>query len=237
MRAALITAGLAIAGLAAAPAAHAAQAQEPHTVTVHATATTEHEPDRARVRFAVVSEGRTAEAASQSNANLMARVIAALRSHGLEGPAIRTTSIQLNPTYATTANQERRISGYSARNMVEVTIDSLAIVGPVTDAVIAAGANSVAGLSFELRHPEAARREALAAAMDMARAEASVVAAAADRVLGPPLRIEVQPGSGGPIIRGYSMNRAEAMAVETPVEAGTIEVSATVVVVYRMDLR
>lgn len=232
-------AGSIIAGLALLPAALSAQAQAPRTITVNATATIEREPDRARIRIAVVSQGQTAQAASQANANLMARVIAVLRERGITGAAIRTTSIQLNPNYTQAPNQERRISGYSARNMVEVTIDSLGIVGTVTDEVIAAGANNVSGVSFELRHPEAARRDALAAAMEKARDEAMVTAAAADRTLGPPLRIEVQPESGGPIYAPFTMARGEAMAaaVETPVESGTIQVSATVVVVYRMDAR
>lgn len=220
------------------PAALAAQTQDTrNTITVTATATVEREPDRARLSFAVVSEGATAESASQANANLMTQVIAALRDMGLTGTAVRTTSIQISPRYSRGQGEEPRIVGYTATNMVEATIDSLPRVGAITDGAIAAGANRVTGLMFELRQPDAARREALAMAMAKARAEAETVAAAAGRTLGPTLWIEVEPEQGVPMFRSMAGRAEMAQAMDTPVEAGTLNVSATVRVVYWMDVR
>jgi len=220
------------------PAALAAQSLEaPNTIMVNATVTVEREPDRARLTLAVQSEGATADAASQANAKLMSRVIAALRENGLSGSAVRTTSIRVNPRYARTGG-EQRVTGYEAVNSVEVTIDSIARVGTITDAAIAAGANRVAGLSFELKRPLEARIEALAGAMDRAREEAKAVAVASGHDLGPALRIEVDPQPDA--VRFSAMAaRADVMAtmLETPIESGTIRISATVHVTYRMDAR
>jgi hypothetical protein len=222
------------------PAALAAQepTQQPNTITVNATAMVERQPDRARLRIAVVSEGATASAASQANANLMTQVITALRDNGIAGDAVRTTSLQIHPQYARSQGDAPRIIGYSATNMVEATIDSIARIGAITDAVISAGANRIAGVSFELTNPDAARAEALTRAMGKARLEAEAIAAAAQRTLGPVLTVAVEPDHGMPMFRGFDTARAEmAQAVETPVEAGTIQVSASVRVVYFMSNR
>lgn len=220
------------------PAALAAQMRDgPPTINVNATATVERQPDRAVLNLAVVSEGETAETASQANANLMTRVITALRDLGLSGSAIRTASLFVHPMYANARNDQPRITGYQASNSVQVTIDSIPRVGRITDAAIAAGANQVSGLSFELKDPDAARREALGMAIARARAEAEAVAAAAGRSVGPALLIDVEPIAGGPVFRAMAGRAEMAQPVQTPVEPGTIEISATVRVTYRMDMR
>ena len=220
------------------PATLAAQGREgPPTVTVDASASVERTPDRAVLTLAVESEAGTAQAASRANAEAMARVIAALRQAGLQGPAVRTLSIQLSPVYspAPAGRQEPVITGYRALNMVEATVDSLARTGAVIDAAIGSGANRLANLSFGLRNPDEARLAALTAAMDQAKREAETVARAAGRVLGPPLEISLSSPMPGP--RPMFAERAVAMAqsVETPVEAGPLSIMATVHVVYRLD--
>lgn len=211
------------------------QTQQANTIAVSATATVERQPDRARIRIAVVSEGTTAAAASQANANQMTQVIGALRDNGIAGDAVRTTSLQIHPQYARSQGDAPRIVGYSATNMVEATIDSIARIGAITDAVISAGANNVAGVSFELKNPDAARAEALTRAMAKARMEAEAIAAAAQRTLGPILTVAVEPDHATPMFRDFGMRVERAQAVETPVEPGTIEVSASVRVVYFMS--
>jgi uncharacterized protein YggE len=215
----------------------AQQAAEPPTVTVGASATVEREPDRAVVTLAVESEAPMAQAASQANAAAMSRVITALRRAGLTGTSVRTISVQLMPVYAPTTdgNKPPKITGYRAVNMVQATIDSIPRVGPVIDAAISAGANRVAGISFELKDAESARLEALAKAVEKARREADVVARAAGRRLGPALNISFGGDVSPP--RPYYAERAMAMAqaAETPVEGGTLQISANVNVVFRLD--
>jgi uncharacterized protein YggE len=222
------------------PAALAAQEpmQQSNTIAVNATATVEQQPDRARLRIAVVSEGTTAAAASQANASQMTQVITALRESGITGNAVRTTSLQIHPQYSSRSPGDApRIVGYSATNMVEATIDSIARIGAITDAVISAGANRVAGVSFELRNPDAARAEALTRAVTKSRMEAEAVAAAAERALGPVLTVTVEPDHGMPMFRDFSARAEMAQAAETPVEPGTIQVSASVRVVYVLSSR
>jgi len=118
--------------------------------------------------------------------------------------------------------------------MLEVRIDSIGRIGATIDDALAAGANRVAGLTYGLRDPDAATEVALAEAMARARREAETVAKAAGRTLGPPLEIQV----GGASIQPMPMAGARlAMQAEaaTPIEGGTITVTGSVHVVFRLD--
>lgn len=223
-----------------APQSVAAQTQEdsPPTIVVDATAEIEREPERAVLVFAVESEGATAQAASQANANAMEAVLRALRGQGIEGRNIRTISYRLDPVYGRRVRPDSAptIVGYRAVNMVQTRVDSIARLGGVIDAGIGAGANRVAGLNYELRDPDAARLEALEQAVAKAKREAEVVAAAAGQRLGDPLTISMS--SAIPMPRPmYDMaaQRAEVMQASTPIEGGTLTVSASVHIVYRLE--
>lgn len=218
----------------------AAFAQEgappPRTITVGATATIEREPEQATIMLAVESEAPTAREASQRNAALMERVLAAVRQTGVAGEAIRTVSYELRPEYSRPERDAQpRILAYRAVNMVQVRADAVARVGAVIDAALGAGANRVAGLNFELRDPESARLDALREAMTRARREAEVLAAAAGQQLGEPLTINV----GGyfeprPQFAPQMAMRAEMQDMATPIEGGQLTISANVNVVYRI---
>lgn len=231
----------AVMGIALTPLVLQAQTQEqsPPTIVVDASAEIEREPERAVIVFAVESEGQTARAASQANANAMDAVLRALRSQGLEGRNIRTMSYRLDPVYGRQVRPDSapRIVGYRAVNMVQATVDSIARLGGVIDAGIAAGANRVAGLHYELRNPEEARLEALQQAVAKAKREAEVVATAAGQRLGDPINISMS--SAVPMPRPmYDMaaaQRVEMAQASTPIEGGTLTVTAHVHIVYRLE--
>jgi uncharacterized protein len=221
------------------PAALAAQtpADQPRTINVNGMATVEREPDRAVVLLAVESQAPTAREASQRNAQLMERVLAALRQAGVASEAIRTVSYELRPEYSRPERDREPpvISAYRNINMVQVRVDDIARVGVVIDAALGAGANRVANLNFELRDAESARLEALGMAMAQARREAEAVAAAAGQRLGEPLTINVgthyaPPRPPMPMAR----MEMDMVAVAPPIEGGQLGVTATVHVVYRI---
>lgn len=214
------------------------------TVTVSATATVEREPEKAMLLLAVESTGATARAASEANATRMAAVIAALRKAGIPDREIRTISYELHPQYAPPpdrprpldASQEPRIVGYRASNMVQVGIDPVSRVGAIIDAAINAGANRVANLTYELRDPDAARRDALRLAIEKARSEAQVMAEAAGQRLGPPLNINTSsytpPRFAGRVMMDVAQE--SMLAAPTPIEPGMLSVSATVNITFRL---
>lgn len=214
------------------------------TVTVSATATIEREPEKAVLLLAVESQGPTARAASEANATKMTAVIAALRKAGIPEREIRTVSYELHPQYApppdrprpTDTPQAPKIVGYRAINMVQVGIDPVARVGAIIDAAINAGANRVANLTYELRDPDVARRDALRLAVEKARGEAQVMAEAAGQRLGPPLNMSTTyyapPRYAGRVM--MDMAQESLAAPPTPIEPGMLSVSATVNVTFRL---
>lgn len=227
------------------PAAAVAQqpeADEPRTLTVVGTGTVEREPERAVVLLAVESEAPTAREASQANAELMEAVIAAIRDAGIPEGDVRTVSYQLNPVYRRPPSGQGgtpEIGAYRAVNMVEVTVDDLDRLGAVIDASIEAGANRVASMSFQLRDHDSARRAALEEAVGNARAEAEAVAGASDQRIGEPLSISTSTSRPIPPPRPMAMDmmvQARA-AADTPIETGSLTVTATVNIVYELLAR
>lgn len=231
----------------------AARAQQPgvtppvreRTITVTGTGVVDREPDQAVVMLAVENSAPTADAAAQANAEVMERVIAALRRLGLTQDRIRTVSYQLHPEYARDEprpgqSYEPRVVGYRAMNMVRVTVDDIARVGEVIDAALGAGANRVTGLSFQLRDPERARLDALALAVQNARAEAQALASALGETLGPALDVSTTGRLPQPVpylADAVLARTAEFATAPTPIEPGTLRVEATVTIVYRLQPR
>jgi len=211
---------------------------DPHVVTVTGTAEVEAQPDRARILFAVETEGATAQEAGERNATLMTAVTEALRTAGDDAPGLRveTSGYSLAPRYGPVRpDQSREILGYTARNTVQVRVDEVERVGPLIDAALGAGANRVANLQFELRDPEPHRHEAVRLAVQRARAEAEVIADALGVPLGPALDVQGGADTFYPMQGFAGMERAMAMMDATPIEAGMQTISARVTIRFRLD--
>jgi len=224
----------------AAPAVAQQPAEKPdRIINVNAVGTVQKEPERAVITVAVESGAQNAQQAAQANAAKMDAVFAALRRLGIVPPKVRTISYELQPQYRQpdreNPNPTLQVIGYRAINMVLVEVDSIKRVGAVIDATTTAGANRIANLSFELRDNEAARLEALRMAVARARAEAELLASATGQKLGPPTSIS---SSSYFEPRQYRMDAVSAAmpapAPPTPIEAGTLTITANVNIVYRM---
>ncbi len=212
------------------------QAADTGVIRVNGTATVEVESDRATVTFAVLTEAKDASDAAAANAELMSRVLAAVRRDGAPGLDIETFGYGLNPRYVTrTENGERvqRIDGYTAYNNVRAETTDVNAVGGIIDAAIGAGANRVAQLTFHASDTRDAELEAIRRAVQKARQEAETVAAALGRTLGPP--IDVNSGvQAPPMVRSRMANveMAMDMAAPTPIEAGGQAVTAHVSIAF-----
>lgn len=225
-----ILTAFALASLTLTASAHEPESQIP-SVHVSATGWVEKSPEIAQVVLAVETTAKTAQDATEENANRMAGVIRVLKRVGIAKEAIRTVGFHVSPRYP----QEQRRGkiepiGYTASNSIEVTVDPLDKAGEVIDAAIEAGANRTNQLTFGLKDSEAAQLEALADAMRRARIQAEVLARAVGKHAGEALRISTAGGgSPGPYPK---MMRAMAESMPTPIEAGPIRTTASVDVIY-----
>jgi uncharacterized protein YggE len=225
----LIAAPLVVAlGLAAAtlPGSASSAAAEAGGITVQGTASVTSVPDRAELSFGVESKGASARAALAANAAEMRRVLAALKAVGATD--VKTQYVSLSPQY----NDKSEAQGFVATNTVSATIREIAKAGAVIDAAVAAGANQVYGPSLSRGDQDELYRQALKAAVGRARANAQVLAAAANVSLG---RVTaIVEGGGAPQPVPFAAND-KAMAESTPIEAGTQLVSATVSVTFSVS--
>ena len=150
---------------------------------------------------------------------------------------LKTISYSLNPTYQYHPNgEEPTITGYSAVNVVQVTLDDLAKIGTVIDSATLAGANHVQGIQFTLRDQDAVRAEALRQAATRARAEADVLAAALALKVVRVLSVEENSPRVVPVRAYMGAPRTTAVtATATPVEAGTLDVTADVMLTVEVS--
>lgn len=228
------------AGAARAAAQEVEVEQAPRTVSVSASGSVDAAPDRAVLTLAVETVGATAEEALAENARRADALIRALTEAGIPRDDIGTASFGLSPEYARPERGEPqgepRIVGYRAHNMLRVVVDELERAGQIIDAAAAAGGNRIGGPSFEIADPEPLRLRALASAVAKARAEAEVLASALGMALGDPLTVDSSSGDTPPPMP-YARTMAMEADVATPIEPGTMSVSATVRVTWGLIAR
>jgi uncharacterized protein YggE len=186
-------------------------------------------PDQATLTTGGQAQRPTAAEALADVNRTATQAIERLRALGLRPEAIRTSAVQVFPVY--TAPREgapAQITAYRATYLLTVTLTDLSLVGRTIDTAIQAGANMVQGLSFGLRDETRPRNDALAQAVRDARQKADAIAQAAGLRISGIERIVEE----GATVQPRAM-RMQAAPAPTPIEPGTVSVTAQVSVVYR----
>jgi uncharacterized protein len=185
-------------------------------------------PDRVQIDIGVTTRAPHSEDAAAQNARAVEAVLAAVRKASGPTATLRTVNYSLHPDYQYhSGGGEPTLTGYTASNVVQVTLDDLAKIGGAIDAATQAGANQVQGIQFTLRDQDAVRAEALRTAAQRARAEADVLAQALGLKVLRVLTVEENTPRITPV-RVFAAARSAAAEAATPVEAGTLDVTANV---------
>lgn len=199
-------------------------------------------PDLAVFTAGVTSQGKTAGEALAANSADMNKVIAALKKAGIADRDIQTSNLSLSPMYEPQRQlpsgeiypPQPRISGYQVNNQVTVRQRDLKQFGRVLDTLVAAGANSVSGPSFQMDDNEAAADEARADAIAKARRRAELYARASGlrvlRILTITEGGGYMPGPQPVFAKAAMMEVAEA----TPVAAGEVSTQSSVTVLFEL---
>jgi uncharacterized protein len=228
--AALLVASLAAAAPLAAQAV-GVPAATLSSIRVTGDARVSAKPDRVQIDLGVQTQAQLSQDAASANARQLDAVLAAVRKAAGPGAQIKTVSYSLSPNYQYhSGGGEPTITGYTALNVVEVVLDELARIGDVIDAATRAGANRVQGIQWTLRDQDAVRAAALREAATRAHAEAEVLAGALNLRILRVLTVEESSPQIVPVRVHMAAARATVSAAEvpTPVEAGTLDVSANV---------
>lgn len=221
----------------------AASAQQPPpdrppTLTVSADATIHVTPDQATVRFGAEQQADTAQAAQQQVDQALQKAITDLQQLGIADHDIQTAGMTLSPVYSQPSREPQsesstpHVVAYRASQTLAVTVSDLGLAGKVIDTGMSAGLDRIESLSFGIADPTPARLQALGDAMGKARRHAEALAkAAGQRLAG--VRSVQESGGSTPTPR-FEM-AARRMTAGTPVEPGQLDVTASVVVEYRIE--
>jgi uncharacterized protein YggE len=213
--------------------------QATHAITVLGQGSVRIEPDIAQVSIGVETSAGSVAQATEENATQMEAILSALTAAGIPDKDIQTTNFSIHidrnpePRPVTTEPVlEDQQFQYVVSNMVSVTIRDLDAVSDVLDAVIAAGANNIWGVSFSVEDQEAAIADARAKAIADAKARAEALAELGEVELGPVMAIsEVVGGGAVPM----PMMLESAAKGGGPISPGELEVGYQVQVSYYIE--
>jgi uncharacterized protein YggE len=232
------TIGVLLAALIVLGSACAAQAQQQEPVlTVSGRGEVSAAPDTAVVRLGALSQAETAAEAQGRVDAVIGRLLQAIKALGVAEEKIATAQMTLTPIYrdrprgAGQEPQEPVIVGYRAGNIVRVTVEDLQLLGKVIDGGLAAGANRVEGISFDLKDDSRQRRQALGLAARDAQAKAESIAVALGVKLG---RVRSVAEGGVNLLRprldGVTAYAAAREAVA--IQPGQLQIDASLTVTY-----
>lgn len=228
------------------------QSSTKRSVSVTGSAQVRVQLDLAIVRVGVQTSASEAATALDNNNEQMQALLDALQQAGVAEDDIQTQTIQLQPQYANapqafppqpvepaqsetmsdTTSSAPEITGYIAVNTVEVRTSDLANLGSLLDMIVAAGANQIAGIRFDISDANDALTKARDAAWQDARQKAEQLADLAGSELGDVLTIS--EFSRGPVpMAEASLAARDVSAV--PVQPGMQDVGVDLQVTWQLQ--
>lgn len=216
-----------------------ASAADEKLIQVSGTGKVTTDPDLVEVSIAVQTENPDALAAQQENANKMNECISALKASGFTDDELKTTGYSMY-SYMTGSDspfgKDKKV--YRVTNTLVVETDMTDMAGKIVDTAIANGANNVNYISFKLSDEKSQmlRSEALTKAVAQARSDADSVALALGVSIAGVQSVNVG-ASYSPYTyaessyKSISVDSAAGM-VPTPIQADTVDVTASVSISY-----
>ncbi|MEJ2623132.1 MAG: SIMPL domain-containing protein [Pseudolabrys sp.] len=216
-----------MAALLSVPALPAQATERLITVTGHGMVAVA--PDTAMIRIGVTTQGKTAREASTANAKQMTKVIGTIEQSGIAKKDIQTSQLSLQPQYDS-KNGANRLLGFQVTNRVTIRVRKIADLPTVLDKAIAAGANEMSGIEFQVSGENKLLDQARADAIVDAHRKAELYAKAAGTKVGKAAAI-IEQGSSTPP-REFKAMRTTGGAV--PVAPGEQILQASVTVSYEL---
>jgi uncharacterized protein YggE len=211
-----------------------AEADFPPAISVTGEASISVPPDRAEIDAGVTTDAKTAREASEANNVAMGKVIAALKSSGIDEKDVRTSRISLQPQYSASGPDRRgptAVVGYRASNRVSIRLKDVTKVAGVIDTLVGAGANDIGNINFMVSNASKLLDDVREKAVADARRKAEIYAKAAGVTLGAPLSIS-EGGASGPVFRGKLAMPDAIAAAPTPIAQGEETLSVSVAVTW-----
>ena len=207
------------------------------TVRVSGTGSVAGEPDLVVLSIGVSVERDSVKQARAEAAEAMTGVIESLKASGLADIDIQTRHFSIHQRYDYSKGR-REFRGYSVTNTVSAKIRDLDTVGNVIDDAAAAGGDLVEinSIQFTIEDPTTLKMQARVAAMQDAQAKAQTLATEGGVALGKPISISESGGyyPPGPFYADVAFAE-DAAAIETPIQAGQLQITVSVNVIYEIE--
>jgi uncharacterized protein YggE len=214
------------------------------TIDVSGTGTIKIPADQVEISLAVVTKGSDVGQLQIENAEKMNDIISGLKSDlKISNDEISTShysvSEEWNPSTALKATYGEDVQIYRVSNTITVVTRNVDKAGDIIDVAITNGANSVDSLQFSLTADtrKQYRQEALQIAVEKTKEDANAVVKALGRTLGQAAYIQIGNSYVAPWNQIYASKDSAAEAYDqasTPIQAGLVEVSASVSITYVM---
>jgi uncharacterized protein len=172
--------------------------RENRTVAVSASATVESDPEFAVIHIGYLNYAATKDAAVDENVRVTSKIIDAILASGLKKTDIATEDLGLRQPDSGNGDstvEERQGKRFEASQQWAITVRPADAQG-VLDRAIAAGANDLQGVTWDVGNPSALDAKAASLALDKARDLAGQLAQQSGGKVGQLLFVSnTQPGS------------------------------------------
>ena len=215
------------------------------TITVDGQGKVSAQPDIAKVDVSVVANGKTVKAVTEEGNKKMNAVRDSMKQLGIKAEDMQTSSYDLYPQYdyntpidvKTGLPKPPAIIGYSLNQTLALKIRDLTKTDAVLDKSLAAGANQVSQLTFDLDDASQVKVQARAEAFKKAKQKAQEMSGAAGVRLG---RVVTFSESSNPITpmpyANFAMKAESSASISSPsVQPGTKELLVDVSVTYEIE--
>ncbi len=208
----------------------------PRTISVSGAGQAFLVPDIAYIYLGVHTENPTASEAVTENNAQTETMIKALTDFGIDAKDIRTTNFSIwpNDKYDPQTGAPTGEKTYMVDNTVYVTVRALDTLGDLLDTVVAAGANTVNSIQFDVADKDTALKDARAEAVKDAQAKAQELAEAAGLQLGEIHSIEFIDSQPYPFFEGKGGGGADVAASTVPIQPGQLTFTVNVHISYQI---
>src|SRR5215510_3520308 len=179
------------------------------TLIVQAEGSYEADPDLATLSFDVSAQEKDLKSAYGKAAQSMRAIVEVAQKNGLNKDSIQTGVLTVTPRYE--GDRSRRARSYRVEGHVVLKIQDFSKVGPIMDDSVQDGIVDFRSLTYSLANEEAAKKKAVADAMQRAQGRAMVALEQTRQKLGPAryVNLEVKNLVGVSEISAQSLNGLE----------------------------
>ena len=193
-------------------------------------------PDIAYIYVGVHTEKPSAAAAVDENNAQTQKMIEALKNFGIAAKDIRTTNFSIWPQdkYDPMTGTPTGEKTYVVDNTVYVTVRDLDKLGDLLDTLVAAGANTVNSIQFDVADKSEALKTARAEAVKDAAEQAKELTDAASVKLGDVQSIGFYDSQPYPVYDGKGGGGGAVMEAAVPIQPGQLTFTVNVSVTYEI---